>query len=350
MVHFGFDRSETRQSKALENAEIALELAPKDPDVHIALGYYHYWVHRAYDLAEQEFSIAEEYQPNNAEILAGHAFVQRRQGRFKESIANLDKALRLSPLNHIWYADQGFTYTHIRKYDEAVAYYNEAIKIRSDLSFTYSTKYQNMLLWKGEPEKASVALSGLAPNDDVSYLSLFLKNIYEKKMQAAIDLISTMPGEMINIVAFVRPKMFLIGWAYQLDNKPNLARDAFNSAKVHLEKQIRDEPTDFRLYAALGLACAALGEKERAIRLGKKAVEMYPVSKDALEGPDVVFDLAWIYAMAGEKDEAFRQLDYLLSIPSKISVPLMKIDPRWDSLKSNPKFDDLVRKYSERAL
>jgi len=346
MVHFGFDKSNERQSMAWDVAEKALKLAPDDPDVHIALGYYHYWVHRAYDLAKQEFDIAEKYQPNNAEILAGRAFVVRRQGDWEKSIVNLDKALQLSPLNHIWYADQGFTLTHLREYDEALPYYNEAIKIRSDLSFAYGAKYDNMLLWKGEPKKAGAALSGLAPNDEWSYLSLFLKNIYERKMQSAIDLISTMPGERINIVAFVRPKMFLIGWAYQLDNKIDLARNAFNSAKVYLEKQILDEPGDFRLYGGLGLTCAALGEKEKAIKLGKKAVEMYPVSKDALEGPDVVLDLAWIYTLVGEQDEALKQLDYLLSIPSRVSLPLIKIDPRWEALRSNPKYQSLLTKYS----
>jgi serine/threonine protein kinase/Flp pilus assembly protein TadD len=347
MVHFGFDKSKERETKAWESAEKALTLAPEDPDVHIAMGYYHYWVHREYDLAEQEFAIAEKFQPNNAEILAGRAFVVRRQGHWEESISNLKKALQLNPLNHVWYADLGFTYSVIRKYEEAVTYYNEAIKIRGDLSYAYSAKYDNMLFWKGEPEKAATVLSSLAPNDDWSFLSLYLKNIYEKEFQSAIDMMSNMPVDMINIVAFARPKAFLIGWAYQLDHKPAPAQKAFMTAKNYLENKIQEEPNDFRLYAALGLTCAALGEKEKAIKLGNKAVDMYPISKDALEGSDVVLDLAWIYAMVGEQDEALKQLDYLLSIPSRISVPLIKIDPRWDALRSHPKYQSLVQKYSE---
>jgi serine/threonine protein kinase/Tfp pilus assembly protein PilF len=346
MVHFGFDKSKERDSKAWESAEKALKLAPDDPDVHIALGYYHYWVHRAYDLAEQEFAIAEKYQPNNAEILAGRAFVVRRQGHWEKSIAHLKKALQLNPLNYVWYADLGFTFTILRKYEEAATYYNEAIKIRSDLSFSYGSKYSNLLLWKGQPQKAVSILAGLAPNDDWSYLTWFLNYVYEKKIRSAIDLMSTMNEEMINQTAFVRPKAFLKGWAYQLDHKPDLAQKAFMSAKSYLESKIEEEPDDFRLYAALGLTCASLGEKERAVRLGKKAVDMYPVSKDALEGPDVALDLTWIYTMVGEQDEALKQLDYLLSIPARISVPLIKIDPRWDALRSNPKYQLLLKKYS----
>ena len=155
-----------------------------------------------------------------------------------------------------------------------------------------------------------------------------------------------MPGEMINITAYVRPKAFLTGWAYQLDHKPDLAQEAFMSTKIYLENKIQAEPNDFRLYTALGLTYAALGEKEKAIKLGKKAVEMYPVSKDVLEGPDVVLDLTWIYTMVSEQDKALKQLDYLLSIPSRISIPLIKIDPRWDSLRSNPKYQSLLKKYS----
>jgi TolB-like protein/Tfp pilus assembly protein PilF len=347
MVHFGYDKSNKRRDEAKNYAETALRLAPNDPDSHIAMAYYHYWVNRAYDLAEQEFAIAEKYQPNNADILAGRAFVQRRQGRWEESITNLKKSLELSPLNAIEFADLGYTFTMLRRYQEAVPYYENSIEIDSYISFGLASKCENILRWRGDLQKARQVLSNLSPKDDLSYLVWIRQYIYEKKYQLALNLLSEFKMDMINHVTYVRPKMFLRGWIYFLNNESKLAHNEFKAAKILLEEKIQEKADDFRLHSALGLTYAALGEKEKAIEFGRTATKMYSDSIDALDGSFVILDLAWIYTLTGEYDAALEKLGYLLSIPSYLSVPLIRIDPKWDTLRSHPKYQSLLEKYSD---
>jgi hypothetical protein len=94
---------------------------------------------------------------------------------------------------------------------------------------------------------------------------------------------------------------------------------------------------------------AGLGLKEAAIREGKHAVELLPVSEDAVWGPAHVLDLAIIYTMVGEQDAALDQIEYLSSIPpgvSAYSAARLKIDPQFDPLRSLPRFQNLLAKHS----
>jgi serine/threonine-protein kinase len=88
-----------------------------------------------------------------------------------------------------------------------------------------------------------------------------------------------------------------------------------------------------------------LGQKEEAIAEGKRAVELLPESEDALDGPQGTATLAQIYAWTAESDEAFRLLDHLLKVPSNITIPILKLDPAWDPLRQDPRFQALIDKY-----
>ena len=129
--------------------------------------------------------------------------------------------------------------------------------------------------------------------------------------------------------------------------EPTKMKTHAQSAEILLERAVQEDPTDYRRHAALGLAYAFLDRKEEAIRAGEQAVEIFPVAKNAFVGPTNVGDLAWIYAIVGEKEAAIEQLAYLLSIPCDFSVPLLRIDPRWDSLRDHPGFEALLRKYEK---
>src|SRR2546430_10631391 len=87
----------------------------------------------------------------------------------------------------------------------------------------------------------------------------------------------------------------------------------------------------------------SLGRRADAIRLGRQGAELVPVSGDALAGPLMLFALAEIYVLAGEYDAALDQLEYVLSIPSPVSIPLLRVDPLYTPLKGNPRFERLLR-------
>ena len=82
--------------------------------------------------------------------------------------------------------------------------------------------------------------------------------------------------------------------------------------------------------------------KEEAIRVAKRAVELYPVSQDALIGPEQLKTLATTYAWTGEKDLAFETLFTLVKVPWGLSYGDLKLDPAWDNLRDDPRFDDLL--------
>ncbi len=75
------------------------------------------------------------------------------------------------------------------------------------------------------------------------------------------------------------------------------------------------------------------------------AVELLPMSKEAWGGAFRVENLARIYTMVGEYDAAIDRLESLLAVPSITAVPMLRIDPVWDPLRDNPRFQALLAKY-----
>ena len=116
----------------------------------------------------------------------------------------------------------------------------------------------------------------------------------------------------------------------------------YESARGTLESIIQEQPEDARFHSSLGIVYAGLGRKEDAIREGQLAVDLLPVTKEAWKGTFQVEALAKIYAMVGEFDAAIEKLEYLLSIPSEVSIPLLQLDPAWDPLRNQPRFKKLI--------
>ncbi|MFC1603812.1 hypothetical protein ACFL5F_02185 [Planctomycetota bacterium] len=117
---------------------------------------------------------------------------------------------------------------------------------------------------------------------------------------------------------------------------------AYDSARNTLESKIQEQPEDARLHSSLGIAYAGLGHKEDAIREGKLAVDLLPVTKEAWKGLYRIEDLARIYVMVGEYDLAIEQLEYLLARPGNMSIPLLQLDPAWNPLRNHPRFKKLL--------
>ena len=155
------------------------------------------------------------------------------------------------------------------------------------------------------------------------------------------------PGETFNTdTSAPVPEAFVEGTIHLLQGDKAAAQAEFEKARLVAEKLLRDAPEDAARHAQLGLILAALGRKEEAIAEGKRAVELRPESQDAFDGPRCTAALAQIYARTGELDEAFRLLDHLLSVPNGLTVAILKIDPAWDSLRKDPRFQALIDKYA----
>ena len=130
---------------------------------------------------------------------------------------------------------------------------------------------------------------------------------------------------------------------------PEKAYACFDSARITLESKILKDPDDSRLYSAIGIAFAGLALKEKAIEAGKRAMELMPIDKEAYRGVFRAEDLARIYVMVGEYDAALEQIKYLLSIPSRLSVKLLLLDPAWKPLWNLPEFKKIINITSSDA-
>jgi len=94
--------------------------------------------------------------------------------------------------------------------------------------------------------------------------------------------------------------------------------------------------------SALGLIDAALGRKEEALSEGLRAVELVPITKNALDGPNAVSKLALIYAWTGEQDLAVEQLETVANIPCGPTYGELRLSPVWDPLRGDPRFEKIV--------
>jgi tetratricopeptide (TPR) repeat protein len=163
---------------------------------------------------------------------------------------------------------------------------------------------------------------------------------------AALSGLSSEPKDVFEWQWFYIPKALLQGQALSLMGQPEPARRAYDAARKMLEDKLRTQPGDDRYYGSLGVAYAGLGRKEEAIAAGRKGMELCPPSKEAWRATFRREDMARIYVMVGEYEEALRQLDALLSVPAEISTYTLQTDPTWAPLRTSRGFQDLVRKYT----
>ncbi len=348
MYTTGSDHTKERIAKAKGSVDRAFELQPGMPMAHMALGYYHFLCFNAYDRALEEFLLARKGLPNEKKIFEALFRIQRNQGRFDEAVDNLKTAVDLDPRNANYYYELGLTHMISRKYSQAEKYLDHSISLAPDQVLAYGMKAFNYYRWKGRRGlvKARAALEKIPrQNEDSSIFFWCIQEIYEKNYPAALDRLSSFSGDIIESGNSFIPKSQMEGYIYFGMKNLESGFASFDSARILLEKELEKRPDDSRVHASLGVIYTFMGRKEEALREGKRAVELCPVSEDALGGPAYIRELAFIYLMVGEYDLAIEKLDYLLSIPSGISVPLLQLESAWSTLHKHPKFQRLMEKY-----
>jgi TolB-like protein/Flp pilus assembly protein TadD len=339
-----------RREKARVNANEALRLQPDLPEAHLALGFSYYYGDRDYERALAEFEIAKRGLPNEAQAYMAIGAIQRRQGRWVDSTANLEKAAELDPKNSLVLLNLGYNYMATRNFEAADKIFDRGIEAAPESFGSGALKSELAIRWKGDISVAEKELASVPPGVDpqglvtlgrVGVLTL------QRKFKEALQVIQQFRGETLLVNASVTcPKASLEGTLYlYLDDKVN-AHSAFERARIIAERLVRESPDDAARHGQLGLILAGLGQKDAAIAEGKRAVELLPESQDAFDGPEVTVVLAQIYAWTGESDEAFRLLDHLLVVPNGITVPSLKLDPLWDPLRKDPRFQALIDKYT----
>jgi len=351
MFH-SYEPTPARRENARRNADEALRLQPDLPEGHLALGYSYYYGDRDYQRALTEFEIAKRDLPNEADAYTAIAAIQRRQGKWAESTANFEKSMSLDPKNASTVFNCGLNYLAQREFETADKLFDRAIAADPQSFAAHGMKSALAIAWKGDIGFAEKQVALIPPGYDPDGLATSARVwvlTLQRKFSEALQVVAQFRGETLMVPEKgLCPKSFLEGILYLHLGDKEKARTALEQARIVAERLVHDAPDDSGRHAQLGAVLAGLGRQEDAISEGKKAVELLPESQDAFDGPQATTSLAEIYAWVGRDDEALRLLDHLLTVPGGLTVPIVKLDPVWDPLRKDPRFQALIDKYGSQ--
>ena len=347
--------SEHRQ-RARSLAERALQLQPDLPEAHLALGFSYYYGDNNYDAALKEFEIAQRGLPNESEVYLAIGAIQRRQGKWAESTANLEKAAGLNPKDTWPLQNLVYNYQMRRNFDAANRTVDRALQINPQAIGLWEIKVKLAIAEKGDFGVYEQALEKIKsfPMSNEERLKavdneanlLLLQRKYQQLLQLGErftdDSFAAVPGSLAL-------KYFAIGIAQKGLRDDAAARTAFLKAKEILEPQVKQKPDDSDLHIQLAKVLAWLGEKDTAIAEVQRATELRPESKDAFEGPRITEEVAQVYAILGDNARAIELLDGLLNRPSEVTLQTLKLNPAWDPIRNDPAFQALFVKYVGKA-
>ena len=351
-----FERTVERREKARTLAQQALQLQPDLPEAHLAMGFSLYYGDNEFEAALKEFEIAQRDLPNEAEGYLALGAIQRRLGRWPESTANLEKAASLDPKDGWVLQNLALSYQTLRDFDAANKTIDRALMVNPKSLGLWEVKSKLAIAEKGDlsvAERAFQAAKSI-PMNDLEKLRIaggradvfLLERKYQEGLREAEsqsdDLLAPIPTALCG-------KYYLIGFARKALHDEAGARAAFLNAKEFVVASLKQSPDSPDLRIQLAKILAYLGEKDMALNEARRAAEILPESKDAFGGPEITAGVAEVCGIVGENGRAIELLDGLLGRPSHLTVSILKLSPAWDPLRSDPRFQTLLDKYSAKT-
>ncbi|MFN2508674.1 MAG: tetratricopeptide repeat protein, partial [Chthoniobacterales bacterium] len=343
----GYDHTPARRDLASAAIENAARIQPDAGAVHLARA--HYWFHgfRDYDRAREELDLARRTLPNDPRIYAWTAAIDRRQGRFSEAVRNFERAVELDPRNVEFLMNAGFTYEGLHRYPEALQMFDRALDVAPRDYFARIIRASQALNTHANVLPLRTELNAILAEEPEAASKiadvLFYCAIVERDAAATGRALAVIPPEGIAVSGnFVWPREWFAGLAARTFNDPVAARASFTAAREIVGKIVQQQSDYAEAWSLLGRIDAGLGRKEEAIEEGRRASELLPISRDAWFGVNMIRNLAWLYAWAGEKDLAIEQLEFLHRYGKGIDYGELKLNPEWDSLRGDPRFDKIL--------
>lgn len=352
LLYAYFSPEEIHKQRAKSEAEAALRLDPKDGYAHLAMGTYLSRVDRNYHPALKEFDLAQAAMPNDPYVYHGRAHALMRRGKYKEAIADYERATELDPTNWNMFDALGNAYLAMRMFSAA-----EHAKKRSfelvdtklilarwieEESWGWAYYYLTGSFDKIDDLLRRPPLSREADPNGLTAVLGFFDRMMEGKYDRAEEAIASSPATIFDIWSGARvTKSFLLGMAAIAQGDRVKARPFFEAEARFAEQELREMPGSPTRQAQLGIVYAYLGQKAEAIAAGQRAVELMPVSKDAYEGPGYLCSLAQIFAWVGESEKSIALIERLLSMPNGMAKQELE-SCIWDPLRTDPRFQKLL--------
>ena len=337
----------------LANAAInsAFRLKPDSADAHLALARHLYHGYFDYDHARDELAIAARTLPNDARIFEWTGYIDRRQNRWHEAVRNSERAMELDPRNVKIFTAAAVTYSVMRDYGQARETSDRLITLEPNNIHARVLRARIDFDERADTRPLHAVIEKILRDDPASAGNLvgsrFYLALYEHDFASADRALAPLIENKYTTFR-VRTDEMYFGRAYaegllaRIKGDAAAARAAFTAARAQQEEAVRARPDDGPTFCLLGLIDAGLGRKEEALREGRRALELTPVAKNAVDGPEILYFFAVICAWTGERDLAIEQLETLAKMPVGVSYGELRLDPDWDPLRGDPRFDKIL--------
>jgi tetratricopeptide (TPR) repeat protein len=340
----GLDHTPARLELANAAVQTALRLQPDAGEAHLAQADYYYHGFRDYGRARTELAIAQRTLPNNPEVFEYTGYIDRREGHWDEATRNLERALELDPRNFFTLQQMALTYQSQRRYADQARTYDRALTIVPGDPNTRMARAQVAFDWRADINPFQTMLATLVAEDpsvapDVDDPEHAL---CERTASAAARGLTNYPRDGVASNGVNYPHAYWEGVVARWQGDTAKAQAAFTAARNEVAKTVEKQPDFPAALSLLGIIDAGLGRKEEALREGRRACELLPISKDAIDGVTFAANLAQIYAWTGEKDLAIEQIAAVQRVPNFLTYGFLKLSPIWDPLRGDPRFEKIV--------
>jgi TolB-like protein/Tfp pilus assembly protein PilF len=348
-----YEPTDVWRIKARTEAEVALGLEPNLAEAHFALGQCIYWMDQDYERALDQFEVAARLSPGNGDIGRLIAAMKRRQGKWPESLAEYERVEKIDPQNPNTVRELIYTNTAMRRWPEAARW---AERLRAIAPASLIAKIQSGYVnfwWKGDTHLLKSLLSEVPADVDPDGAATSCRwdvAMIERDYPAATRAVDVSSASEISYMnGGATPKTFFYGCVALAKGDTAVAQKKFTEALPIFENVLKEAPMSAERHANLGLLYAFMGRKQEAIQGGRRAVDLKPESKDAVDGAIMNCYLALIYARVGEKDLAMTLIERLLKTPGavdsadySITINDLKYRWEWDPLRSDARFQQLI--------
>jgi TolB-like protein/Tfp pilus assembly protein PilF len=348
IYHFA-DRTSERRKLADTAINSALRLQPDPPEVHLAYGYNLYWVYRDYQRAREQLAIAQRGLPNDTSAILLAAYMDRRQGNWDKAIQEFNQAIARDPRNPEPISELGDTLFFKRQFRAAEQAYDRLIELVPDQPMLQVQRAAYIAKRSGDatPVRAALAAVPATMADDTGVRCWRLRfALYDRDWQRAKEIIEEMNYDEDdgnfgagNMPVPVGCYSILLS---RLQGEQPGANSSFAGTREQFNQKVQQSPGNALLLSKLGMVDALLNDKESAIAEAKHAVEMLPISKDAVDGPSMVYNLAMVYAWTNEPDLAFLALGPLAKIPNGVYYGDLTGTQDFYPLRNDRRFDKLL--------
>jgi TolB-like protein/Tfp pilus assembly protein PilF len=345
LYFFGLDHTPARLALADGALKTVIGLRPDAGETHLARADFLYRCYLDYQEARAELAVAQRALPNNSEIFELTGYIDRRQGLWNESARSLQRALALDPRNFFILQQIALSYQEFRQFRAMAAALDRAlVLIPRDLD-TQVTRASVDLEWRADLRPLRESIRRILTEDPATASDLAAQWFYlalcERDPAAVTQALAAIPASG-TAVDLNFPRSWCEGLAARSKGDVATAKAAFLAAHAELERTVSEQPGYAPALCVLGLIDAGLGHKDEAIREGRRAIELLPITKDSIDGAELMKYMGVIYAWCGEKDRAIEQIAATLKIPSTLSYGNLKLHPNWDPLRGDPRFEKIV--------